>query len=214
MPDATWLGSVAAMAIAMSATPGPNNTMVMTSGANYGLARSIPHIAGIVIGFPLMMAVLGVGGQPLLADARVHAILKWLGAAYLLWLAFKIATADPSPPAPRPDARADPAQPRRAARPLSFVQAAAFQWVNPKAWIIAAGALVTFAGPGKAGGGAWAAALLLALIFGLATIFSTTLWTMMGIGAARLLRTARAVRGFNLAMAGLLVLSLVPVLIE
>lgn len=211
MPDATWLVSVTAMAIAMSATPGPNNMMVMTSGASYGFTRSMPHIAGVVIGFPLMLAVLGIGGQPLLADARVHAVLKWLGAAYLLWLAYRIATADPRPPAPRPSG---PSRATQAARPLSFVQAAAFQWVNPKAWIIAAGALVTFAGPGKAGGGAWAAALPLALIFGLAAIFSTTLWTMMGVGAARLLRTARAVRSFNVVMAALLVLSLIPVLVE
>jgi threonine/homoserine/homoserine lactone efflux protein len=199
--DWTWFLSASAFAVAMSATPGPNNTMVVASGATYGLARTVPHMLGIAAGFPVMLVVLGTAGLPLLIDPRVHAVLKWVGAAYLLWLAWKIATSDSDP--------ADPAT-KTSGRPLGFLQAALFQWVNPKAWIIAAGALATYTAQGEAA--PFAATLLLAILFGLVALPCLCLWTLIGVGTARVLRTRRALRLFNLAMAGLLVASLVPTL--
>ncbi len=200
--DVTWLLSASAFAIAMSATPGPNNTMVVASGATYGFARTVPHMLGIAAGFPVMLIVLGTAGLPLLTDPRVHAVLKWVGAAYLLWLAWKIAASDPTP--------AEPGAKAGAGRPLGFLQAALFQWVNPKAWIIAAGALATYTA--QAEGGSLAATLLLATLFGLVALPCLGFWTLIGVGTARVLRTRRALRLFNLAMAGLLVASLVPAL--
>ncbi|PIK69626.1 hypothetical protein CS379_28890 [Methylobacterium frigidaeris] len=187
----------------MSATPGPNNTMVVASGATYGFARTVPHMLGIAAGFPVMLVVLGTAGLPLLADPRVHAVLKWVGAAYLLWLAWMIARADPDP--------ADPAA-KASGRPLGFLQAALFQWVNPKAWVIAAGALATYTA--HAEGASAVATGLLAILFGLVALPCLAFWTLIGVGTARVLRTRRALRLFNLAMAGLLVASLVPVLRE
>lgn len=200
--DWTWFLSASAFAVAMSATPGPNNTMVVASGATYGFARTVPHMLGIAAGFPVMLIVLGTAGLPLLTDPRVHAVLKWVGAAYLLWLAWKIAASDPTP--------AEPGAKAGAGRPLGFLQAALFQWVNPKAWIIAAGALATYTA--QAEGGSLAATLLLATLFGLVALPCLGFWTLIGVGTARVLRTRRALRLFNLAMAGLLVASLVPAL--
>ena len=211
MIDWTWLLSTSAFAVAMSATPGTNNTMVVASGATYGFARAMPHMLGIAAGFPVMLIMLGTVGLPLLADPRIHAVLRWVGAAYLLWLAWKIATADPDP-GTESVATPGAAIPVTSGRPLGFLQAALFQWVNPKAWIIAAGALATYTR--DAGGASLAATLLLALVFGFVAIPCVALWTLIGVGTARLLRSRRSVRLFNLAMAGLLVASLVPVLAE
>ncbi|WP_246102175.1 LysE family translocator [Methylobacterium terricola] len=209
--DWTWFLSAGAFAVAMSATPGPNNTMVVASGATYGFSRTVPHMLGIAVGFPVMLIILGTVGLPLLTDPRVHAVLKWVGAAYLLWLAWKIATADPDPADPAakaPMARAG----GTGGRPLGVVQAALFQWVNPKAWVIAAGALATYTA--GADSTSLAATLALALLFGIVALPCIGLWTLIGVGTARVLRTRRAVRLFNLAMAGLLVASLVPALRE
>ena len=202
--DWTWFLSASAFAVAMSATPGPNNTMVVASGATYGFARTVPHMLGIAVGFPVMLIVLGTAGLPLLTDPRVHAVLKWVGAAYLLWLAWRIAASDPEP--------AEPGAKVGTGRPLGFLQAALFQWVNPKAWVIAAGALATYTA--QAEGGSLTATLLLAILFGLVALPCVAFWTMIGVGTARVLRTRRALRLFNLAMAGLLVASLVPALAE
>lgn len=200
--DGTWFLSAGAFAIAMSATPGPNNAMVVASGATYGFTRTIPHMLGVAAGFPVMLVVLGTAGLPVLTDPRVHAVLKWVGAAYLLWLAWTIAGSDPDP--------AGPDAPAGTGRPFGFLQAALFQWVNPKAWIIAAGALATYTA--QAEGASLTATLLLAILFGLVALPCLAVWTLIGVGTARILKTRRALRRFNLAMAGLLVASLVPAL--
>lgn len=207
--DWTWFLSASAFAVAMSATPGPNNTMVVASGATYGFARTVPHMLGIAAGFPVMLIVLGTVGLPLLTDPRVHMVLKWAGAAYLLWLAWKIASADPDPSDPVDKA---PKAAGAGGRPLRFVQAALFQWVNPKAWVIAAGALATYTA--GADGTSLTATLALAALFGIVALPCIGVWTLIGVGTAKVLRTRRAVRLFNLAMAALLVASLIPALRE
>lgn len=197
-----WFGSALAFGLAMAATPGPNNAMVAASGARFGIRRTVPHMVGITLGFPLMLLAVAVGaGRVLSANPWLHDVLRWVGAAYMLWLAWTIA---------RPHAPPDASTSSDGRRPLGLVQAALFQWVNPKAWIIAVGAVVTYTGEGAP----FAQTLVLAAVFGAVTLPAVLLWTSIGAGAARLLRTERALRQFDLAMAALLVASLIPLLFE
>jgi threonine/homoserine/homoserine lactone efflux protein len=200
--DPAWLLSAGGFALAMSVTPGPNNAMVTASGATFGYTRTLPHIIGISVGFPVMIVAVALGaGTALQAHPEIYRAMHWVGAAYLLYLAASIALARPAP--------ADAGEGPRG-RPLTFLQAALFQWVNPKAWLIVLGALVTYAGDGARVVPAQVAAL--AILFLAVCVPSCSLWTAIGAGAARLLRTPRALRAFNLMMAALLVASLVPML--
>lgn len=203
MTDMVWLFSAAGFAVSMSATPGPNNAMLAASGANFGLSRTVPHMLGVSVGFPVMFAAvaLGIGGV-LQAHPAIYGAMHWIGAAYLGWLAWRVATARPAH---------DTAKGRRA-RPLRFVEAAAFQWANPKAWLIALSGVAAYATQG--GRIAPAQVLILAGLFLLVCLPTTTLWTGLGAGTARLLRNERRLRLFNVAMALLLVASLVPLLLE
>ena len=187
-------------AIAGSFTPGPNNIMLTASGANFGFRRTLPHIMGICIGFPLMVTAVGLGLGKLFEEVPViHSVLKLAGSAYLLWLAWRVAQAGS---VDRPDP---------GARPLSFLQAAAFQWVNPKAWIMAMGAISTFT---LAGHEMLPQVLMIAAIFTIVSVPSATVWTLLGIGIARLLTSPVALRLFNLGMGALLALSVVWILFE
>lgn len=202
--DAYWLLSAAGFALAMSATPGPNNAMVAASGANFGIARTLPHILGVSIGFPAMFAAIAFGlGGVLRPHPGILVALHWIGAAYLLWLAWRVANARPL--------RAGAAS-ASGGRPLRFGEAALFQWANPKAWLIAMSAVAAYATAGD-----HVAPLQVAVmtaLFLLICIPSTMLWTSIGAGTARLLRTERQLRLFNLGMALLLVASLAGMLVE
>jgi len=204
MIDMIWLFSAAGFALSMSATPGPNNAMLAASGANFGVARTVPHMLGVAIGFPVMFAAVALGaGGALRAHPSVYAALHWIGAAYLLWLAWQVATAGP----------ADEAAPRgRRSRPLRFGEAALFQWANPKAWLIAMSGVAAYATRGDRV--SVAQVLVLAALFLVVCLPTVMLWTSIGAGTARLLRTKRQMRLFNLGMGLLLVASLVPLLIE
>lgn len=203
--DFAWVAGVSLFALTTAVTPGPNNTMVMASGANFGFARTLPHMLGIALGFAAMLLVLAFGGKAIVTDPTFQIVLKWAGIAYLLWLSWKIATATPRLPADSAAARSV----ERESRPFSFLQAAAFQWVNPKAWIIAAGAVASYALAGDL-----AQLLFMAAIFAVAAMLAVVLWTLLGVGAARFLGSLQAVRRFNMTMAALLVLSLIPVILE
>jgi threonine/homoserine/homoserine lactone efflux protein len=205
---ANWLLPVLGFAVAMSATPGPNNIMVAASGATFGLARTVPHLIGIAVGFPLMLLLVTVGAaEPLRTWPWLHEALRWVGAAYMLWLAWHIARAEPVV------ANADS---RAAAllrgRPMTFLQGALFQWVNPKAWVTAGGTVITYIT--ATGTDFWAQALLLGVTFLVCTVIFVGMWAGIGAGAARVLRTPRAVQRFNWVMAALLVASLVPLFLE
>jgi threonine/homoserine/homoserine lactone efflux protein len=202
---AAWLVSALAFAVSMSASPGPNNTMLTASGANFGLRRTVPHMLGISIGFPAMLLAVALGaGELLRAHPLALAVLRWAGAAYLLWLAWRIATARPATPK-------DGGEPGEiAGRPFSFLQAVLFQWVNPKAWVIGLAAVLTQTT--ASGAAQIAEAVLLALLFLAVTLVTSVFWILIGVGAAHVLRTPRALRGFNIAMAALLVASLLPLL--
>jgi threonine/homoserine/homoserine lactone efflux protein len=190
------LGPLVTFAMAMSVTPGPNNVMITASGANFGFARSVPHILGVGIGFMLMIVGVGLGlGQVFERIPVLHEILRYGGAAYLLYLAWRIATAAPA---------ATEAMPA-AVRPLSFLQAALFQWVNPKGWMMAVGALSTYT---TVGGDFVFETVLIALVFGAIGLPSVALWALLGVGIGRLLQAPWALRAFNVTMAVLLVASL------
>jgi threonine/homoserine/homoserine lactone efflux protein len=203
--DLAWLGATFAFAVSMSASPGPNNAMVAASGATWGFRRTIPHMLGISLGLAAMLLAVAFGaGEVLRANPWLRAVLRWVGAAYLLWLAWRIATADVGKTAPASHADT-------ASRPLSFLQGAAFQWVNPKAWMVALGAIGAYIT--ATGAGFLAQVTLLAGIVFLVTLLSVAFWTMVGVGAGMVLRTRRALRMFNVVMAALLVASLVPLLL-
>ena len=190
-----------AFAVATSATPGPNNMMVAASGANFGFRRTLPHMLGVAVGFPVMLVALALGaGEVVRTWPGIERGMRFAGAAYLLWLAWRIGSAPPKL-----------AVARGAGRPLGFLQAAMFQWVNPKAWVIAVGAVVTFT---SGGGAVLAQSLALAALFLVASLSSVAFWTGVGAGAGRLLRRSAALRAFNVAMALLLVASLVPLFAE
>lgn len=201
-----WTVSAGAFAVSMAGTPGPNNAMLTSSGSLWGFRRTVPHMLGIAIGFPIMQVCVAGGlGSLLRENPAVLTALRWLGAAYLLYLAWNIATAEPEP--------TDHRGPRTGAarRPMSFLQAALFQWVNPKAWLVTVSALATVAS--VAGHPSTTRALFLALVFLVVTLPITAFWTMVGVGVSRVLTTQRALRGFNVTMALLLVASLISVLV-
>jgi threonine/homoserine/homoserine lactone efflux protein len=184
--------------IAMSGTPGPNNLMVLASGVNHGYRASQPHIWGINIGFSLMMFILALGvGAVFLAEPRLQFAMKVIGIAYMLWLAWKIAT------------QQGMGEDAAAGKPLTFLQAAAFQWVNIKAWMMVLGAISVYAPPNFT---TFEKALYLSGVMLVAGAGPTHVWTMFGVGIRRYLEDPKALRVFNLTMAALLVLSLVPMI--
>jgi threonine/homoserine/homoserine lactone efflux protein len=181
----------------MTFTPGPNNIMLTASGVNFGFRRTVPHMLGVALGFPAMVTAIGLGlGELFEAYPQIHEVLKYAGIAYLLWLAWKVATAAPSE-----DTGVK-------AKPLNFLQAAGFQWVNPKAWIIAVGAIATYT---TLNGDVVQEVLFIAAVFCLVTFPTVALWTLFGSAIRRLLRAPRARTLFNWGMATLLVVSLLPI---
>jgi threonine/homoserine/homoserine lactone efflux protein len=192
-----FLALVAFCAVTL-VTPGPNNVMLMASGLNYGFQRSQPHLWGVTLGFAIMVLAVGLGlGAVFAAYPIAYTILKYAGAAYLLYLAWMIAT---SGPVEDEDAASG--------KPLTFVQAAAFQWVNPKGWVMAVGAVSAYAGiavfPYNM--------MVIAALFCVLGVLSSSLWTALGQSLCRLLTDALAVRIFNGVMALALVASVWPVL--
>lgn len=182
-------------AFTSSATPGPNNLMLMASGANFGLRRTLPHMAGISLGHGFMVFCVGAGlAQVFDAVPWLKKVLTVVAAVYLLWLAWKIATAAPITPG---EARG---------KPFTFLQAAAFQWVNPKAWAMALGAVTLY------GDGTVAGAARVAGVFICCNGPAITIWAVMGTQIARSLKEPRHMRIFNWTMAALLVATLVLVI--
>ncbi len=177
-------------------TPGPNNLMLMASGANFGFRRTLPHMLGIAIGFPSMVCLVGLGVMRLFDHWPVsYLILKGLSVIYLLYLAWKIANAAP------------PERRKAEGTPLTFVQSAAFQWVNPKAWSMALSAITLYASGRDLPAVLWVAGVYVSV-----SLLSTTGWTVLGQQMRRLLTNPARLRRFNRIMAALLVATLLPVL--
>ncbi len=192
LPDYFW--PFLTLSVSASFTPGPNNLMITASGANFGYWRSFPHILGVALGFPLMFILLAFGlGEVFARWPFWHEVLRYLGAAFLFYLAWRIGFA-PRAEAPKP------------ARPLSFLEASAFQWINPKGVLFAISVIATF----TAGATDYTGRVLFMALVLVGTAFtSISTWCVFGIGLGRLLRTDRALRLFNLVMGALLAGSVV-----
>ncbi|MEM1077817.1 MAG: LysE family translocator [Pseudomonadota bacterium] len=186
-----------AFAFVSSITPGPNNLMVLASGANFGIRRTVPHLLGISLGHAFMVLLLGLGlGQVFVTWPVFHDVLKVASVAYMAWLAWKIANA------------AAPKGAETEGRPFTFLQAAAFQWVNPKAWVMGVTAVTVYTAPGAGALGA----LLVAVAFCATNFPSVSIWAWMGTQVARWLSSPGRLRAFNWTMAVLLMASLIPIL--
>lgn len=167
--------------VVAAVTPGPSNVMLTATGAAVGVARGLPCLLGVGAGMGLLMFAVALGFDTVLAgDPAILHALKWIGAAFLLWLSWKIATAG------APDAAA-----RR--EPVGFVGAALFQWINPKSWLVATSAVATYVQPP-------ATAFAAAAVFVAAALPSGLIWLALGASIHRLLQSPRAVRIFNVAL--------------
>jgi threonine/homoserine/homoserine lactone efflux protein len=186
-------------AFVASITPGPNNVMLLASGVKFGFRRTLPHMTGITIGFTVMLALVGLGlGQVFERLPAIYTVLRYAGGAYMIYLAWKIATAGPIE------------EGERGSRPLNFLEAAAFQWVNPKAWIIAVTAMAAYTLPDRY---SWSV-VLVSLVFALVCLPSVSVWTLFGSGLKRWLSNPVHLKLFNYVMGLALALSLWPIIAE
>lgn len=187
-----------AFAFVSSVTPGPNNFMLLASGVNFGFRRTLPHMFGIAGGFFALLLAVGFGlGAMLAAYPPLHLALKIAGGAYLLYLAYRIATATTL------------SDRQGGEHPLTFLQAAAFQWVNPKAWVLAVTAMAIYTDPAAP----FVSVVLVATAFALVNWPSVSVWAGFGVLLRQFLSDPVRLRWFNRAMGALLVLTLVPLLL-
>jgi threonine/homoserine/homoserine lactone efflux protein len=187
-------------ATVMFFTPGPNNIMVLSSGLTYGFRRTVPHIAGITIGFAFMVGAVGLGlGTVFIAYPVLQTILKYAGAAYLIYLAAVIALSEP----------VTPGQDNRRG-PMTFWGAAMFQWVNVKGWVMVIGTITAYAGIASF---PWNIAIQVGLSLMLGAVSIST-WTLAGSSLRSVMTSPRVVRAFNIVMAVLLLASLYPVFMD
>jgi threonine/homoserine/homoserine lactone efflux protein len=198
MGDGVLLGPLVLFGAAMCLTPGPNVVMVTASAANFGFRRAIPHMLGVTLGFAFIIVAVGLGLAGVLHDhPRLQIALKYAGALYLLYLAWRIARAGAiGGDSPR-------------VKPISFAEAALFQLANPKGWATALGAVAAYT---SVGGDALLQAFVIATVLAGWCLASVVIWAGFGVGIGRFLENPAARTAFNWSMAGLLVISLVPVL--
>mgnify|MGYP000296400575 CR=1 FL=1 len=191
--------ALSTFALVSSITPGPNNLMLMSSGATFGFKRTIPMMLGVAAGFIFMLIMVGIGLVQLFDSYPLtYQILKVFSISYIFYLAFKIATSL------APEDRSN-----KHAKPFSFLQAALFQWVNPKAWTMALTAMSIYSPTRDLD-----AILLVTIVFGLVNIPCASVWIILGQKLRRLLKNDSHLRLFNLAMAALLIMSVYPVLLN
>ena len=191
--------ALAGFSFVSSITPGPNNFMLLASGVNYGFVRTIPHMLGIVVGFALLLLCVGFGlGQLLETWPPAYTALKIAGGAYLVYLAWRIAMSGPVGEVERTGR----------GRPMNFVEAAAFQWVNPKAWVMAVTSMSLFTNPTSYA----ASVLTVIVVFTAINLPCVSAWCGMGMGLRQFLSDTTRLRLFNWIMAALLVASLWPML--
>lgn len=186
-------------AIVASITPGPNNLMMMASGRAFGLKRTVPHMAGVVLGFGAMTLAVGLGlAQVLKASPLLFAVLRWAAAAYILYIAWRMVRAK------------GPGVAVVDTRPMSFLGAVAFQWINPKAWVMALGAVGTYAEHGRF----LIDVAIIAAAFMIINVPCALTWTGFGSAIGRWFRKPSHLKAFNWTMAVLLVVSLYPLVTE
>ena len=194
--------SITSFAIATAFTPGPNNLMLLSSGLTFGYKRTLAHILGVAVGFPLMVLAVGLGvGTMLEHYPMVYKVLKVIGIGYLLWMAWHIANTQGSLNTKE----------HQNDKPFTFLQAALFQWVNPKAWIMAVTAISSFTTQSSE---VLYQVAIIAFIYLAVGVFSTHSWALGGVLLHKWLESERAIRTFNRVMALLIVLSVVPFMLE
>lgn len=189
--------SLFALGVVAAWTPGPNNALVASSGAHFGIRRTLPHVAGIGIGFPVMVFSIALGlGELFKHSDLLREVLRWTGIAVLVWLSWKIATADGNGKA------------GKHVRPFTFWESAAFQWINPKGWVMAISITSQYAG----GTSPYRNALIIAAVFVFLGFTSAFGWTVFGQKMQRWLQTPLRLRVFNVSMAALILLSVFAIL--
>lgn len=201
MPSLTpeMFAALCVFALVSSITPGPNNAMLMASGANFGFRATAPHLMGVIAGFALLMLSVGLGLSSVFAAFPVlHPILAVAGAGYLLWLAWKIATSDGT------------AVTEASGRPQRFWPVVAFQWVNVKGWAVALGAVTAYAPRDSY----VANVVLICVVFSVVNLLCAGAWAGFGWAMRGALSRPGALRAFNVVMALLLAASVLPVLLE
>ena len=183
----------------MTVTPGPNNVMLLASGLNFGLRRTFPHMVGIVIGLMTLIVAVGLGlGQVFRQFPAVQIVLQIVGTAYLVWLAWRIANAA------APEAGQD------ASRPMTLIEAALYQWLNPKAWLMAISAIANYVEPGTL----QATLVAMSVIIAVVCPPGMVPWVVGGVLLRSALQDSRTRRVFNWVMALLLLASLWPVVAD
>lgn len=182
--------------LAGAVTPGPNNTISTLSGATFGFRKTLPQMLGVAVGYPLMLAALGLGlGEVFKYVPWLHNAMRYVGAAFLLYLAWKLV-------------RANAPETAGTVKPVGFMEALVFQWLNPKAWSIALGAIAAFTTPGLMGGAfLWEVAIFTA-VSALITFPSLIVWCLFGVAISAILKDERKRRLVNYGLAAVLVLSI------
>ncbi|MGE0499302.1 MAG: LysE family translocator [Rhizobiaceae bacterium] len=192
------LAALALFALVTSVTPGPNNIMLLTSGVNFGFRRTIPHMLGISTGFASLLAGVGLGlGAIITAFPGLHLMLKIAGGAYLLYLAWRIAMS-----------RAIGDRKKENGKPMTLFEAAAFQWINPKAWVMAVTAMAIYTNPERQ----FLTVAIVTLVFTLVNLPSVSSWAGFGVALRGFLSEPRRLKWFNITMGLLLAATLWPML--
>jgi threonine/homoserine/homoserine lactone efflux protein len=192
----TLLATIFAFSFATSITPGPNNIMLLSSGLTFGYKKTVPHLLGVIIGFPLMTLLVGLGlGKIFETYPIILTILKVVGTIYLLWLAWKIANSTPSLN-----------EDETSKQPLKFIPIVLFQWVNPKNWIKIITAMSVYVNSAEH---ALSQIIIITIIFLSTVVVSANSWTLGGVALKRFIKNKKAIRAFNISMALLLILSII-----
>ncbi len=197
----TMIISITSFALASTMTPGPNNIMLLSSGLTFGYKRTIPHALGINFGFPVMVICVGLGvGKLFEVFPFVYTVLKVVGISYLLWMAWHIA-----------NTKGSPATQNKNDKPFTFFQAALFQWVNPKAWVVAITSTAAFITDHKI---AFIQVMIISCIFFFCGILSTNSWSLGGVMLKKFIQNERLIKLFNITMAILILGSTLPFVFE
>jgi threonine/homoserine/homoserine lactone efflux protein len=193
----TMIISITSFALASTMTPGPNNIMLLSSGLTFGYKRTIPHALGVNFGFPVMVLCVGLGvGKLFEVFPFIYTTLKVVGISYLLWMAWHIANTKGSSNTENNNDK-----------PFTFLQAALFQWINPKAWVMAVTSTAAFITDHQI---VFIQVTIISCIYFVCAIFSTNSWSLGGVMLKRFIQNERLVQIFNITMAILIVGSILP----
>ncbi len=197
----TMLISISTFTLSTVLSPGPNNIMLLSSGLTFGYKKTIPHILGVMLGFPLMVIIVGLGMGVIFEQYPIALkILKIVGILYLFWMAYKIATNSSTY-----------SNDNSNSQPFTFIQSAGFQWVNPKAWIMAITSVSVFVIDGNS---SFIQVFVIAFIYMLSGVISTNTWALGGVFLKSIIKNEKSIKIFNIIMAVLLVASVLPLVFE